>query len=55
MFIIFPLVGAVLGVLVWLLVHDEHLETTVFGGQTGLVAARDKAAGVAGQVEDRFQ
>ena len=55
MFIIFPLVGAVLGVLVWLLVHDERLEDTMFGGQPGLVAARDKAAGVAGQVEDRFQ
>ena len=27
-FIIFPLVGAVLGVLVWLLVHDENLEST---------------------------
>ena len=54
-FIIFPLVGAVLGVLVWLLVHEERLEDTMFGGQAGLVAARDKAAGVAGQVEDRFQ
>ena len=49
-FIIFPLVGAVLGVLVWLLVHEERLEDTMFGGQAGLVAARDKAAGVAGQV-----
>jgi aquaporin Z len=54
-FIIFPLVGAVLGVLVWLLVHEENLESTIFGGQKGLVAARDRAAGVAGQVEDRFQ
>ncbi|MET0325284.1 MAG: aquaporin, partial [Ilumatobacteraceae bacterium] len=54
-FIIFPLVGAVLGVLVWLLVHDENLESTVFGGQKGLIAARDKAAGMAGQVEDRFK
>jgi len=54
-FLIFPLVGAVLGVLVWLLVHEENLESTIFGGQKGLVAARDRAAGVAGQVEDRFQ
>ena len=54
-FIIFPLVGAVLGVLVWLLVHEERLEDTMFGGQAGLVAARNKAAGVAGRVEDRFQ
>ncbi len=54
-FIIFPLVGAVLGLLVWLLVHDEDLESTVFGSQPGLVAARDKAAGMANQVQDRFQ
>ena len=54
-FIVFPLVGAVLGVLVWLLVHDERLEDTMFGGQPGLVAARDRAAGVAGQVEDRLE
>jgi aquaporin Z len=54
-FIIFPLVGAVLGLLVWLLVHDENLESTVFGSQPGLVAARNKAAGMANQVQDRFQ
>jgi aquaporin Z len=54
-FIIFPLVGAVLGLLVWLLVHDENLESTVFGSQRGLVAARDRAAGMANQVQDRFQ
>ena len=54
MFIIFPLVGGVLGVLVWLLVHDERLEDTMFGGQPGLVAARDKAAGAARSVDDRF-
>ena len=38
-FLIFPLVGAVLGLLIWLLVHDENLESTVFGSQPGLVAA----------------
>ena len=53
-FIIFPLVGGVLGVLVWLLVHDERLEDTIFGGQSGLVAARDKAAGAARSVDDRL-
>ena len=50
-FIIFPLIGAVLGVLVWLLVHDERLEDTILGGQSGLIAARDKAAGAT----ERFQ
>ena len=50
-FIVFPLIGGVLGVLVWLLVHDENLESTIFGGQAGLIAARDKAAGAT----QRFQ
>lgn len=54
-FIIFPLVGAVVGVLLWLLVHDERLEDTMFGSQPAVVAARDRAAGVANQVQDRFQ
>jgi aquaporin Z len=53
-FIIFPLVGAVLGVIVWLMVHDERLEDTMFGGQPQVIAARDRAAGFAGQMEDRF-
>jgi len=51
-FIVFPLVGAVLGVLVWLLVHEERLEDTMFGSQ-GAVAARNRAAGVAGNVAGR--
>ena len=50
-FIIFPLIGAVLGVLVWLLVHEERLEDTMFGGQQGLVSARNRAAAAAGRVE----
>jgi hypothetical protein len=45
------MVGGVLGVLVWLLVHDEKLESTILGGQAGLIAARDKAAGAT----QRFQ
>lgn len=54
-FIIFPLIGAVLGVLVWLLASDERLEDTMFGGQSTVIAARDKAAGVANQIDDRLQ
>jgi aquaporin Z len=54
-FIIFPLVGAVLGLLVWLLVHDENLESTILGNQPSLVAARDRAAGMANQVQDRLK
>jgi aquaporin Z len=54
-FLVFPLIGSVIGVLVWLLVHEERLESTMLGEQSGLVAARDKAVGVANQVNDRFQ
>jgi aquaporin Z len=54
-FIIFPLVGAVLGVLVWLLVHEERLEDTMLGGQQALVSARNSATGAANQVQDRMQ
>jgi aquaporin Z len=50
-FIVFPLIGAVLGVLVWLLVHDERLEDTMFGGQQGLINARNRAAAAASRVE----
>lgn len=31
-FIVFPLVGAVVGVLVWLVAHDQRLEDTMLGG-----------------------
>jgi aquaporin Z len=31
-FIIFPLIGAVLGVMLWLVVHDARLEDTLFRG-----------------------
>jgi len=41
-FIIFPLVGAVLGVVAWLLVHEERLEDTMFGNQAGVIAARNR-------------
>ncbi len=54
-FILFPLIGGVLGALIWLLVHDERLEDTMFGGQPAVIAARDRAAGVTGHIEDRFR
>ena len=53
-FIIFPPIGAVVGVLVWLLVHDARLEDTMFGSQPGMVAARDRAAAVVDKVDDRL-
>jgi aquaporin Z len=54
LFIVFPLIGAIVGVVVWLMVHDEKLEDTMFGQQAQVVAARDRAAGFAAQVDDRF-
>jgi aquaporin Z len=53
-FIVFPLIGGVVGVLFWLLVHDERLEDTMFAGEAHLIAARNRAAGVTSKVDDRF-
>ena len=54
-FIIFPLIGGALGFFIWLLVHDERLEDTMLGGQKGLLAARDRAAGMASSLDDRLR
>ena len=54
-FIIFPLVGAVLGVLVWLLVHDERPrghDLRHASPASSPPATRPPA--MAGKVEDRF-
>ena len=39
-FIVFPMIGAVLGVLVWLAVHEGRLDDTVLGRQPALVSRR---------------
>jgi aquaporin Z len=44
-FIVFPMIGAILGVLVWLFTHEERLEGTMVGGQAQLLAFRDRVAG----------
>jgi aquaporin Z len=49
-FILFPLVGGVVGVLVWLAVDDARLEDTVLD-HDALVAARDQMTKVADSVE----
>ncbi len=46
-FIVFPLVGTLVGVLIWLLVHEDDLESTILGQQRALVAARNRAAAIA--------
>jgi aquaporin Z len=44
-FIVFPLVGAVLGVLIWLMIDDSRLEDTMLA-TSATVRARDTLAGV---------
>ena len=53
-FIVFPLVGAVLGVLIWLLVHEASLEETMFASPR-MIATRDSMRSAAHRVEDRLQ
>jgi aquaporin Z len=52
-FIIFPLVGAVVGVLVWLLVHENELEETMLGTER-MMTARARLIGRARRIEDHF-
>ncbi len=52
-FIVFPLIGAVVGVLVWLLVHEARLESTMLH-HDAVAGARDRAAGVAQKAEDKL-
>jgi aquaporin Z len=49
-FILFPLVGGVVGVLVWLAVDDARLEDTVLKNEA-LISARDQMTKVADSVE----
>jgi aquaporin Z len=53
-FIVFPLLGAMLGVLIWLLVHDTRVEATMLGRRS-VVGARDRAHRAATGVEDRLR
>jgi aquaporin Z len=52
-FIVFPLIGAVVGVLVWLLVHENELEETMLGTER-MMSARARLLGRARRLEDRF-
>ncbi len=40
-FIVFPLIGAVVGVVIWLIVDDSRLEDTMLAEVPGLIEARD--------------
>lgn len=49
-FIVFPILGAILGVLAWLAFSGERLEDTILG-ETAVVDVRDAAKGAAGRVD----
>jgi aquaporin Z len=52
-FIVFPLIGAVVGLLVWLLVHENELEQTMLGTER-MMSARARLHARARRIEDRF-
>lgn len=52
-FIVFPLIGAVVGLLVWLLVHENELEETMLGTER-MMSARARLHARARRIEDRF-
>jgi aquaporin Z len=41
-FVLFPLIGAVVGVVIWLLIDDSRLESTLLAEVPGLIDARDR-------------
>lgn len=51
-FIVFPLIGAVVGVLLWLAVDDASLEDTALGGSDTLLDVRDRATSATETVAD---
>ena len=48
-FVVFPLVGAVVGVVVWLVLDERRLEDTALAEVPGLAATRDRLDRVAGE------
>ncbi|MFN0092551.1 MAG: aquaporin [Acidimicrobiales bacterium] len=52
-FVVFPLVGAVVGVLAWLAVDDQRLEDTALGSARA-IDLRDALAGVTDKASDRI-
>jgi aquaporin Z len=51
-FIIFPLIGALLGMLIWLLVHETRLEDTMLNDRR-LLSARDRVRSSTRHLDDR--
>jgi len=51
-FIVFPLVGAVVGVVIWLVIDDSRLESTMLAEVPGMVEARDAFESGSNEVVD---
>ncbi len=41
-FMLFPLIGAIVGVVIWLIIDDSRLESTMLADVPGLIDARDR-------------
>jgi aquaporin Z len=53
-FIVFPVIGAVVGVLAWLAVDESRLEDTMLGDNAQLKGARDSISGVVDKGIDKL-
>jgi len=54
-FIVFPLLGAVVGVIVWLIIDDSRLEDTMLAEVPGLMDARDRIEIGGGEYLDEIE
>jgi aquaporin Z len=54
-FIVFPLVGAVVGVIVWLIVDESRLESTLLADVPGAIDLRDRVEIGTGEVVDSVE
>ena len=54
-FIVFPLIGAVVGVILWLIVDEARLESTMLGEVPGAIDVRDRVEIGTGEVVDSVE
>ena len=54
-FIVFPLVGAVVGVIIWLAIDDSRLESTLLAEVPGLVEVRDRIEAGTDEMVDEIE
>jgi aquaporin Z len=54
-FIVFPLIGAVVGVVIWLIVDEARLESTMLADVPGMIDVRDRVEIGTGEVVDEVE